>query len=105
PRVAGHVLRDAELRVVEHVVHLPAELQAAPAAAEREILEERKIPVVDPGHAEDVARLISVLSPCGPCEGARVEPAPGTVGRRIPVARGDVGYVAGPQTAPAVGPL
>jgi len=79
PGLAGSTSRSRELRVVEHVVHLPAELQAA-LAADREVLEEREIPVVDPGRAEDVARLVSVVSARGPRKGAGVEPAPGPSG-------------------------
>src|SRR6266446_9158422 len=84
PGVAGNPVGGAELGVVEHVVHLPAELQAAPAAAsEREVLEEREVPVVDAGHAEDVARLVSVFPPGGPGEGGRVQPAPRGIGSRV----------------------
>src|SRR6266545_1459487 len=64
-----------ELRVVEHVVHLPAELKRPAAAAERDPLEERHVRVVHARHPVDVLLAVAPVPPRRASEDARVEPA------------------------------
>src|SRR5262245_853096 len=78
----------AELRVVQDVVALEPQLQPALAGrTHREVLEYGQVPVVDPGQAEDVAGRVPVLASHGARERADVQPVPGRVRCRAPVAR------------------
>src|SRR5438046_1764704 len=51
---AGRRVDRGELGVVEQVVDLPSKLRAPTPAAERDVLEDRDVPVVDAGPAHDV---------------------------------------------------
>src|SRR5438445_12563818 len=63
-----------ELRVVEDVEGLETELQVAPAAtAERDVLEQRQVVVVDAGVAQVVPRIGSDVADAGHSEGGEVD--------------------------------
>src|SRR5439155_11608013 len=73
----GRVVDGGELDVVQHVVHLPTELQAALAvAADPEILEEREVPVVDRRVLVGIARRVAGVAFRGPGHRRRIQPGP-----------------------------
>ena len=51
-----------KLRVIEGVIYLPAQLQEPPFAKERNILEERNIPIMRTGQTEDVFRRVAKIT-------------------------------------------
>ena len=68
------VVECAELRVIQQIVDLPAELQPL-RSSHRDVLEERDVPVVDARKLEYGAwRIAEVAASEGPCEGIDVDP-------------------------------
>src|SRR5581483_8315438 len=63
-----------KLRVVEDVVNLPPQLQVTGLAPERDLLEERNVPVVRARQADHVLRRVAEIALGGEREGRRVEP-------------------------------
>src|ERR1700737_2235092 len=61
-----------ELRVVEYVVRLGSELNVQPV--DREVLEERHVPVVDARAPRDYGSGVAVGTLRRPGEGCRIEP-------------------------------
>lgn len=83
---AGGVVDTGELGVVEEVVELEAQLQAAAAIGrERDVLKDRYVPVVQARSAVDVFGCVADAEECavGGGDGINVECAAGSLGPRV----------------------
>src|SRR5499426_4192138 len=87
--------------MVEGVVYLPTELQAPRLALERDILEDREVPVVRARIAEDVFRRVPEIASRGARKRRRIDPLHEAGGGDFPLIAREI-RIADDDDAPAI---